>query len=90
MLKAALHRKIARICIDKDYENQYRHSGLAIVEMESRFPNMDNFRSPLWSQPNEVFYPQDGSTNCELDETCCYSHGKNLKPSKKQGDHNLI
>ena len=89
MLKA-LHRKIARICIDKDYKSQYRHSELAIVEMESRFPNMDNFRSPLWSQPDEIFYPQDGSTNCELDETCCYSHGKNLKPSKKQGDHNSI
>ena len=89
MLKA-LHLKIARICIDKEHENQYRHSELAIVELESSFPNMDNFRSPLWSQPNEIFYPQDGSTNCEFDKACCYSHGKKSKPSKKQGDHNLI
>ena len=63
------HRKISKICIDKKLKTEaiinsdYKHSDLAIVELERKFPDMDNFHSPLWSQPNEIFYPQDGRKN---------------------------
>ena len=63
------HRKISRICVDKelkttmDLDNKPSH--LAIVELERSFPGMDNFQSPLWSQPNQIFYPQDGIKNGE-------------------------
>ena len=122
------HRKISRICIDKELKttrinSDYKHSDLAVVELERSFPDMDNFHSPLWNQPNQIFYPQDGIKNgkkgkmlhieltylivlfysgskknnlcnCVLiylkGQTYCYTHGKNLIPSKKQGDHNTI
>ena len=46
-----------------DLDNKPSH--LAIVELERSFPGMDNFQSPLWSQPNQIFYPQDGIKNGE-------------------------
>ena len=62
------HRKISRICIDKELRttrinSDYKYSDLAVVELERSFPNMDNFHSPLWSQPNQIFYPQDSEEN---------------------------
>ena len=41
----------------------YKPSHLAVVELERSFPGMDNFHSPLWSQPNQIFYPQDSEEN---------------------------
>ena len=67
--KSRYHRKISRICVDKelkttmDLDNKPSH--LAVVELERSFPGMDNFQSPLWSQPNQIFYPQDGIKNGE-------------------------
>ena len=118
------HRKISRICIDKELKttSDYKHSDLAMVELERSFSDMDNFQSPLWSQPDTIFYPQDGIKNGKKGklshiiltylimlltlfpkkylcicvfiylkgQTYCYTHGKNLIPSKKQGDHNTI
>ena len=59
------HRKISRICIDKELKttSDYKHSDLAMVELERSFSDMDNFQSPLWSQPDTIFYPQDGIKN---------------------------
>ena len=62
------HRKISRICIDKELRttrinSDYKYSDLAVVELERSFPDMDNFHSPLWSQPNQIFYPQDSEEN---------------------------
>ena len=61
------HRKISRICVDKELKTtmdlDYKPSHLAVVELERSFPGMDNFHSPLWSQPNQIFYPQDGIKN---------------------------
>ena len=67
--KSRYHRKISRICVDKELKTtmdlDYKPSHLAIVELERSFPGMDNFHSPLWSQPNQIFYPQDGIKNGE-------------------------
>ena len=62
------HRKISRICIDKELKtsrinSDYKYSDLAVVELERSFPDMDHFHSPLWSQPNQIFYPQDSEEN---------------------------
>ena len=62
------HRKISRICTDKELKttrinSDYKHSDLAIVELDRSFPDMDDFQSPLWSQPDKIFYPQDGIKN---------------------------
>ena len=62
------HRKISRICIDKELRttkinSDYKYSDLAVVELEKSFLDMDNFHSPLWSQPNQIFYPQDSEEN---------------------------
>ena len=56
------HRKISRICVNEAYNSHFDRSELAIVELESPFTDMDPFHSPLWSQPNGIFYPQDAHT----------------------------
>jgi hypothetical protein len=59
---SGIYRHISRICINEDYKSHFDRSHLAIVELESPFTDMNPFYSPLWSQPNKIFYPQDAHT----------------------------
>ena len=63
---AANYRKISKICVNIKYENQILSElsitpDLAILELETRFPNMEDFSIPLMSQTNS-FYPQEKSS----------------------------
>ena len=60
---AANYRKISKICVNIKYENQILSElsitpDLAILELETRFPNMEDFSIPLMSQ-TKSFYPQE-------------------------------
>ena len=60
------YRKISKICVNVEYENSILSElsitpDLAILELETRFPNMKDFFSPLMSQTNS-FYPQEKSS----------------------------
>ena len=59
---SGIYRHISRICVNEDYKSHFDRSHLAIVELESPFTDMNPFYSPLWSQPNKIFYPQDAHT----------------------------
>ena len=59
---SGIYRHISRICVNEDYKSHFDRSHLAIVELESPFTDMNPFYSPLWSQPNGIFYPQDAHT----------------------------
>ena len=60
------YRKISKICVNFLYENPILSElsitpNLAILELETRFPNMKDFSIPLMSQTNS-FYPQEKSS----------------------------
>ena len=59
---SGIYRHISRIYVNEEYNSTKDRSDLAIVELESPFTDMYPFHSPLWSQPNEIFYPQDAHT----------------------------
>ena len=60
------YRKISKICVNFLYENSILSElsitpNLAILELETRFPNMKDFSIPLMSQTNS-FYPHEKSS----------------------------
>ena len=60
------YRKISKICVNVEYENSILLElsltpNLAILILETRFPNMKDFSIPLMSQTNS-FYPQEKSS----------------------------
>ena len=61
--KSVNYRKISKICVNILYENSVLSElsitpYLAILELETRFPNMKDFSIPLMSQ-TKSFYPQE-------------------------------
>ena len=60
------YRKISKICVNVEYENSILLElsltpNLAILILETRFPNMKDFSIPLMSQTNR-FYPHEKSS----------------------------
>ena len=58
--------KRSKICVNAEYENPILSElsitpDLAILELETRFPNMKDFSIPVMSQTNS-FYPQEKSS----------------------------